>query len=69
MILDYQIKMIDDLIAENRDSTVKDFVTLLKDIQALELEVTIRKIIKTEFSGISVKKFLNEVSDGLGQGR
>lgn len=47
MNIEYQIKMIDDLIAENRESTIKDFVEVLKDIEEIEKAVMINKAEKT----------------------
>lgn len=34
--MEQQIKLVDDMIAENPDATVKDFLDLLKDIEAIE---------------------------------
>ena len=57
MTLDYQIKMIDDLIKENEESTIKDFSDILSEIQEIEKEVTLRKIGKVDYSKISLLDF------------
>lgn len=39
--MEQQIKMINDMIAENPDATVRDFIDLLKDIEAIEVAAEI----------------------------
>lgn len=38
--MEQQIKMLNDMIAENPDATCRDFLDLLKDIEAIEEEVS-----------------------------
>lgn len=57
MTIEYQIKMIDDLIAENSESTVKDFAELKKDIEAIENQVLLGKISKADYSKINLLDF------------
>lgn len=40
--MEQQIKMVDDMIAENPDATCKDFLELLKDIEMIEKAQKIR---------------------------
>ena len=40
--MEQQIKMVDDMIAENPDATCKDFLDLLKDIESIEKASKIR---------------------------
>jgi hypothetical protein len=40
--MEQQIKLVDDLIAENPDATAKDFIELLKEIESIEHAQKIR---------------------------
>lgn len=39
--MEQQIKMLNDMIAENPDATVRDFIDLLNDVEAIERTVDI----------------------------
>jgi hypothetical protein len=40
--MEQQIKMLNEMIAENPDATCKDFLDLLKDVEAIEAAAKIR---------------------------
>lgn len=46
--MEQQIKMVDDMIAENPDATCKDFLELLKDIEMIEKAQKIRLPMKIQ---------------------
>lgn len=41
--MEQQIKMLNDMIAENPDATCRDFLDLLKDVESIELAASQRE--------------------------
>jgi hypothetical protein len=41
--MEQQIKLVNEMIGENPDATIRDFLDLLKDIEAIEKEATQRE--------------------------
>lgn len=46
--MEQQIKMINDMIAENPDATVRDYIDLLKDVEAIELASLVVPLVKVQ---------------------
>ena len=60
MNLQFQIKLIDDLVAENTDTTIKDYLEVCEDIKAIESTDS------NSFSLISlIKEMKNKVVNNL----
>lgn len=60
MNLQFQIKLIDDLVAENSDTTIKDYLEVCEDIKAIESTDS------NSFSMISlIKEMKNKMQNNL----
>lgn len=53
--MEQQIKMLNDMIAENPDSTVRDFLDLLRDVEAIENAPKISIPVRMQGRGLNAK--------------